>query len=154
MLKPRLIDFSLISPNQLLKFFEHLVDNNLLGAAMTRKLYPDVCANRVMSIQDQLYGSCLVDDNNDIVGIFIGKVVYNWFDTETKGMNELLMFILPEYRKGSNFKRLLRHIENECSKLNVKYLAVGNAIQNDMERFKAIMKHYGFEPDPYFVKEF
>ena len=141
--------------SQLRDFFLQLKNRDLLGDLNTRNLDVEHCVSTVIhhSLKGKVKGVVLLDDDNVIQGIYICSVAYQWFDMSTRSLSEMMLFVMPEYRKGRNFIRMLNRIEQICKAEGIETLQVGNAMKIDVKHFEGVLHHSGFKTYPVYRKQ-
>lgn len=141
--------------SQLRDFFLQLKNRNLIGALNSRNLNVEHCVSTVIhhSLNGKVHGVVLVDDTNAIKGIYLCVIAQQWFDPSERCFSEMVLFILPEHRRGNHFKLMYNRIEQMSIDFGIHELRIGNSMRTDVEHFENVLKHSGFTPYPVYRKQ-
>lgn len=148
-------DFKDIKPTTIFEFLDRVYNRGLLGDVLNNEncLSPMGCTQILTNtMKGRIYGSCLVDSQGKVQGIFIGTLGYQWFAPEALCMNEMMLFITPEYRRGTHFLKLQRYMESECKRLCVPMIQVGNAMKVNVDRFNRVLNRAGYKQRVSYIK--
>lgn len=148
---PNIIDYNNITIKQLYTFFNDIY-NNIGELSNSSNISIDDCVSILTNIKSKLYGCCLID-NDKVVGIFLCHYSYRWFSPSHNGLNEMILYVKPEYRKGNNFLQMLLHVEDICRKHGFKYLNCGNAMRVVPQRYKKLLQRHGFTVQEVYSKK-
>lgn len=138
----------------LVDFFRRLVQDNLLGELNDEYLEPEYAAKCIVDgiERGNIFGVILLDSRESIQGVYIAREARRWFSPE-RMMQEMILYITPEYRKGTNFLRMYNRMEKQCRERNLSKMQIGDGLQVNSEKYYKLLKRYGFKQRVYFTKE-
>jgi len=93
----------------------------------------------------------LLEDEGKIIGCLGGNLFPHWFNYDTLIFNEMIWYVLPEYRRGGGGVRLIRAMEKECKDRGVDKMVLGHTyalMPDDLRKlfeglgYRIIESHY------------
>jgi GNAT superfamily N-acetyltransferase len=108
---------------------------------------------KVREVYQQLKGTLLTEagcsfvaeEGGEIVGMAVAMASQHWFNRE-RMVTDLVVFVRPERRGGSAFRRLVRSLEQWTREQGITDLVVGISTGVHAERTAAAYAAMGFEP--------
>lgn len=119
-----------------------------------KELYP-ICDSKLRNA----IRTFLTDDRYTVLltehGVAIGMEAYQWFST-TKSFQEVLVYVLPDFRKSGEATALLEGLMADAQERKVKDIVVGQSLHPDkIEAYGKYLAKFGFAPHgASFRKEF
>lgn len=96
----------------------------------------------------------VVEDGESLIGVIGGAIAPSFTDFKQKIFNEVIWYILPEFRGGSTGVKLLKLVEDYCRNIGVNKIVMVGMFNNDIDRLANFYNKMGYkELEIHFVKD-